>query len=290
MIIDSHVHLFSDRIIAGVSARKELVRELDLDTRRAADRTSEGALVREGQAAGLDACLLLPVAGPDEVRDVNRSFQAIARDEKFLLTGGTLHPDFPGNEGEISRLREAGIRAIKLCSFSQGFDPAARRTRDLLDRVQQCNIREGGRFFVIIDTFYRADIHFGSPARFLTTPARLGALVEAFPGIDFVAAHMGGLTAPVHEILDHLPPRENLYLETSNAAHTLQEEEFVLLLERHGPERILFGTDWPWFGPRDEMRRIDRLLDHAGYSGEDKARVFGMNACRLLGMIENAPG
>ena len=93
---------------------------------------------------------------------------------------------------------------------------------------------------------------------------------------------MGGLTAPFEDIIRCLPTRDNLYLDTSNAAHTLNEAEFVQLLRVHGPDRIMFGTDWPWFDPGEEILLIDRLLDRAGYSVNDKAKVFGGNIAELL--------
>jgi len=95
---------------------------------------------------------------------------------------------------------------------------------------------------------------------------------------------MGGLTAPFDEIVMHLPPMDNLYLETSNAVHTLSREQFISLLRAHGPERILFGTDWPWFGHKTQLALINDLLDSAGFAIEDKAKVFSGNINRLLNL------
>ncbi len=33
-------------------------------------------------------------------------------------------------------------------------------------------------------------------------------------------------------------------------------EQFIALLKRFGPERILFGTNWPWFEHEPEIARI----------------------------------
>jgi predicted TIM-barrel fold metal-dependent hydrolase len=95
---------------------------------------------------------------------------------------------------------------------------------------------------------------------------------------------MGGLDAPYDELRRHLGARPNLYLDTSNAAHTLSNASFCDLVAQHGPDHILFGTDWPWFSHEQEIALIDSLLDHAGFSEEEKAMVFGTNICRLLGL------
>ena len=85
----------------------------------------------------------------------------------------------------------------------------------------------------------------------------------------------------------HLAPRANLFFDTSNAAHTLSEKEFCRLLEWHGPEHILFGTDWPWFVPTSEVEHIDRLLGLANYSAQDKTKVFCTNLFNLLHLVES---
>ena len=116
-------------------------------------------------------------------------------------------------------------------------------------------------------------------------PSVLGELADHYPGINFIGAHMGGLDASDDEIRTHLTPRANLYLDTSNAAHTLSNQQFGDLITQHGPGHILFGTDWPWFMHESEIKLIDRLLDSAGFSEKEKTEVFYMNMAGLLGMV-----
>jgi len=81
-------------------------------------------------------------------------------------------------------------------------------------------------------------------------------------------------------------PSKNLYLDTSNATHTLSEKDFLRLLEIHGPDHIIFGTDWPWFDHKEELNILGRLLNLAGYNGEEKEKVFYRNIAGLLGINE----
>ena len=67
---------------------------------------------------------------------------------------------------------------------------------------------------------------------------------------------MGGLAAEFEELFMTLIPADNLYLDTSNAAHTLTNGQFIELLKIHGPNHILFGTDWPWFDHAAEISKI----------------------------------
>jgi len=286
MIIDSHVHIFSSQIITNVSAKAEMVKLLGLQADQARERIGADALEAECRAAGVKACLTLPTAKARDVEKINRISQRTAQEKDFLYSAGTLHPDYPHNREELFRLKSEGIRGIKLCSFSQGFALNALKTRQLFDMIQDLNVNQGGRFFVILDTFYKADLYFGTVPQHNTTPSVLGRLVQNYPKINFIAAHMGGLTARFEDICRHLPKAENFYMDTSNAAHTLEEKEFVRLLELHGPEHILFGTDWPWFGYAQEIELIDRLLAYAGFNDEEKHRVFCGNISDLIGIEE----
>ena len=288
MIIDSHTHLFTPDIVAKVSANRDLVAALGLQTGRALRRMGTASLVSEATAGGVDACLLLPVANENNVERVNTSFRAVTQGNAHLVPAGSLHPRFSGNREELDTLRSHGTRTIKLCSFSQEFSTDAVETIRLLDLISDANGRDLSPFFVLIDTFCKADRYFGTPAAYLTTPHRLGRLVAAYPDIVFVAAHMGGLGAACDEVLRHLPPRPNLYLETSNGAHTFTPDEFCRIAAAHGPDRIVFGTDWPWFGQAEEIDTVDALLARAGFSVRERARVFGGNMAALLGIGINS--
>ncbi len=282
-IFDSHIHLFSEAVIANVRSKRQMVRQLKLSANDAHTRTRVPALLRDMQAAHVAGALLLPTASAAGVHRTNRRCIEIAARTDALETAGTLHPQTPAlNEG-IACLQRHRVRIIKLCSFSQGFDLRAPETRSMFDALQSANRNSRRPMAVLLDTLYAADSHFGTRPEYNTTPRLLADLVDRYPDIGFIAAHMGGLNAPFDEIRTHLSPRANLFLDTSNAAHILTEREFCGLVTAHGPDKILFGTDWPWFLQAREVEKINGLLDIAGFSREEKGRVFYHNAAALIG-------
>jgi uncharacterized protein len=283
-IFDSHAHIYSPKVINNVMKLEGLAAAIGLDVAGAMQRLDKVSLMQESEAAGVEACLLLPTSPANRVRQTNELALQTIDGERNLYSAGTLHPSAAGMDREIEWLADRGIRALKLCSFSQDFDLDAEDTLRLFEMIRACNICRNGPFFVVLDTFYRADIYFRASARHLTTPEKLSRLAARFPEINFIGAHMGGLAAPYSEIEQYLIPQCNLYLDTSNASHILTREQFIHLLQIHGPERILFGTDWPWFGHKQEVGKIRTLLQDAGYSMQDQAKVFSGNICRLLGI------
>lgn len=283
-MIDCHAHLFHPKVIANVKKRSALVQRIRLNTEGADQRVGAGPLEQALHRNRFHACLVLPTALPHEVSRVNDALFKTLRASPLLYPAGTLHPDYHANPAELQKLRERDQRGIKLCSFSQRFSLEASPTLAMFELIQRVNVNEGGAFFVVLDTFASAHQFMGSPPEFTTTPGLLGQLVRLFPGLKFIAAHMGGLSADYTDIVNQLLPLENLYLDTSNAAHVLTENQFVSLLKRHGPENVVFGTDWPWFTHATEVGIISGLLKQAGFNEKQRQLVFTANMAGLMGI------
>jgi uncharacterized protein len=277
MIIDCHCHIFTKQVIQNVTSRMALVEELDLGVD--VEHRSEARVLDESARENHVAyCILLPTASPDKVRSENERYLSIADSFPRLRTLATLHPQMNLLADEAERMFDRGITGFKFSSFSQRFDLASVDVEKMLIMIQDTATRKRKAYTIVLDTFNRADIHFGAQGEHLTTPAKLNAVVRRHPDIRFLAAHMGGLAADFHHIRFDLKPASNLYVDTSNAAHTLSADQFVDLLQRHGADHILFGTDWPWFDHASEIPLIDSLLDQAGFGPDKKEAVFRKNA------------
>lgn len=282
MIIDAHVHDFSSKIVANVTKKEEMAKLLCLETIEAKERVGLANLLKRMKACNIDSALLLPTSPASIVEKVNSEFIEKAEQNNHLYTACTLHPEFKNIGNELKRLSENNIKAIKLCSFSQGFKLNSKKTLDLFNRIQNFNIKQGYSFFVILDTFTKAHKYFGTNPENTTSPELIQTLVKKFPGINFVAAHMAGLADSFENIKKHILKYDNLFLDTSNATHTLSQIEFVELLKIQGPEKIIFGTDWPWFDFKKEYELVNALSEKAGFSKAQKKMVFGKNIYNLL--------
>jgi predicted TIM-barrel fold metal-dependent hydrolase len=289
-IFDSHVHIFNRKIIGNVIPRTGLVQALFLEVEDIDNRLHPSALVEQMHAANVVGALMLPTSDVNKLAKVNRECIQMAAGVPELSTAGTLHPDFDAIEAELRYLNRASIHVIKLCSFSQKFALNHPKTIRMFDRIQSFNETAENPFSVVLDTLTLADRYFGSNPAHTTTPGTLMDLVDRYPGIRFIGAHMGGLGAPIEHLDRDLRPMPNLYLDTSNAAHTLSADHFVRMLERHGPEHILFGTDWPWFLHRREIALIDSRMEEAGFTGAEKQAVFSGNIEKILGISGRTSG
>jgi hypothetical protein len=281
MIIDCHCHIYTKEVILGMTSRKSLVEEvkLGIDIEHRSDAQVLDDSAKDHQ---VECCILLPVASPDKVQAENNYFLSIAAAFPRFKALATLHPQMKHLAAEVERMSESDIAGFKLSSFSQRFDLASGDAEKMFLSIAQIGRRKKKIFTLVLDTFNRADFHFGADPNHISTPAKLSYIAERHPDIRFLGAHMGGLAADFNRLHDDLKPAPNIYLDTSNAAHTLTAEQFVALLQKHGPDHILFGTDWPWFGHETEIPLIDALLDRAGFDRHQKEFVFCNNAKRIF--------
>jgi uncharacterized protein len=284
MIVDSHCHIFTERIVSNTTTKAAMLSELKLNTCGALERLRPEWLQDSLERNGIEKCLLLPTAAPEKVVGENDKFIKITSTFSRLFTLATLHPIMPGLVNEIQRMFDSGISGFKFSSFSQRFDLLSPESGAMLTEISRIGNSRSIRPIVVFDTFMRADIYYGAKFEHLSTPSKLFLIAQRYQGIKFVCAHMGGLLGDFYETRDVLRPLDNLYLDTSNATHTLSEEQFVELLQIHGASHVLFGTDWPWFLHEEELANIVSLMAKAGFTAIEQAKVLGENARELFGL------
>ena len=111
-----------------------------------------------------------------------------------------------------------------------------------------------------------------------STPDRLVKVLEAFPKMKVVAAHLGGLKM-LAEAKTQLVGK-NLYLDTSwtPTVGELDPKMVADLIMEHGPDKVLFATDYPFADVQKEIEAVSKLP----LSDEVKERIFWKNAKELF--------
>lgn len=260
MIVDFHAHVFPDRIAArAVSALEERG-----GVRACSDATVSG-LLRSMDRAGVGMAVVLPVSTKKEnVSSINRWAAGLRGDR--LEPFGTLFPGMHDVRDEAARLMEAGIRGVKIHSDYQGVDA---------DNPLMYPLYEACREYGIVALLHAGvDLALSPPVR--ATPEMIAAVLERFPGLTMIAAHMGG-----HRMWDDvksfLAGRE-VYFDTAFCPGKMPEETFRSLLRPHGAGRVLFATDYPWLGHEEALTAMNRW----DFSAEERRLILGENALRLL--------
>jgi predicted TIM-barrel fold metal-dependent hydrolase len=108
----------------------------------------------------------------------------------------------------------------------------------------------------------------------------LWRFVEETEGMTLVLAHWGGGLF-FYELMKSVRKRvENLYYDTAASPFLYAPEVYRIAAEILGPERILFGSDFPLIRPS----RYRREMEEGGLSVDAQEMIMGGNACRLLGL------
>lgn len=259
-IIDVHTHIWPDALapaaVSAVGSQGHIAAHYD---------GTVAGLKTAMDRAGVDVSVVLPVATkPRQVRTIN-DWAATLIGDRRIVPFGAMHPDFDDPAEEISRMRELGLTGFKMHPEYQSFDPLDAR----LEAVYAAAIEHGMTLF----------FHAGGDVAFDTvrgTPAVFAELLDGWPELHAVLAHMGGFRQ-WHEVTSRLAGRD-VYFDTAYTLGHLPDDEFVALAREHGTDRVLFGSDGPW---TDVAQQLDHLRGLPFTAAELDAILTG-NARQML--------
>lgn len=280
MIIDMHTHIFPEKISADVIEKLSRVSK----SKNFSDGTLNG-LKSSMNAAQIKISVILPVATTTkQVEKINNSSAAL-NEKNFgegIISFGCIHPDFTNYRAELRRVKNFGLKGIKIHPVYQDTN---------LDDVKYLRIIDcAAENDLIVVTHAGLDIGFPGVVR--CSPQMSKKVVEEVGAFKFVLAHMGGWKNWL-EVLKILSDT-GIFIDTSfstgkiipradfqweeDELKLLDAEKFMEFVKTFGAERILFGTDSPWTSARTSIDFIRNLP----LGDAEKEKILGLNAKKLL--------
>ena len=257
-IIDFHTHVYPERIAHKATRATCDFYGLDTDQTGTMDM-----LLQKGRAAGVTHYVLLPVAvQPRGVRAVNEFIVEQLRMHPECYGFGTVHPDMEDMAGEIDYIRSSGLLGVKLHPDMQQINTDDERLFPLYERLQAENMP----LFV----------HCGDEHRDFSHPRHLRRVIDRFPHLTVIAAHLGGWSK-WDEAVQYLKDTD-CYVDISSCMMFLPPEKVVEYVRAFGAHRVLFGTDFPIWNMAGEVENL-KLLP---LTDDEKERIFFRNAEGIL--------
>lgn len=261
MIVDVHTHAFTDEL--APRAIPTLAEQSGL---KPFHDGTVGGLLGEADRAGVDVCVVQPVATkPSQVCAIN-DWAAAAQTDRMRFFG-SMHPGFEDPAAEIARIADLGLRGIKLHTEYQTFRPDEDRMAPIYDALVEHGLAV---------LFHAGEDEF-LPTLYGASDA-FARMLDRWPELTAILAHMGGYRQ-WSAVSANLVGRR-CYLDTSYALGHMPDDDFVAMVAEHSPGRVLFGSDSPWDDMASQLARLRSLP----LSAEDREAIAGGNAARLLGL------
>ncbi|MBC7765764.1 MAG: amidohydrolase family protein [Hyphomonadaceae bacterium] len=119
-------------------------------------------------------------------------------------------------------------------------------------------------------------IHTGDVNETYSSPFRLANVLNWFPNLTVIAAHLGGYSK-WEEAAEFLHGK-HLYIDTSSSIAYLGAEKATKIIRAHGVDKVLFGTDYPKVRHKEELA----LFLSLPLTEDERRKILYDNAFKLL--------
>lgn len=191
-------------------------------------------------------------------------FDCAAQYPKKIFPLGSVHQDMDIQSicKELEYIKEKGARGLKLHPDFQHFKIEDPKMFPIYEAAQSIGLP--------------VLMHMGDENTVNSTPKALRFVSDKFPDLKIIAAHMGGWMA--WEESDEYLVGSRVYMDTSDALFVLKQERVFEMIERHGAEKIMFGSDFPFLETYPSYNEIDSLP----LTEEQKDYIFFKTAASLF--------
>lgn len=259
-VIDAHCHIYPTKIatraVAGTDSFYGLHSKFDgtVDT-----------LLKVGNESGVDRFIVQSVAtSPKQVESINRFIARETEKNGGKLVGlGTLHPDSENIEDDVKTIMELGLHGVKLHPDIQQFKIDDYRCLKIYEQCEKYGLP-------IL-------MHTGDSRYDYSNPNRLLPVMQIYTELTVVGAHLGGWSVWDSAVND-LSGLKNLYFDCSSCFPFIGNERVGNIIKRYGTDRVLFGTDYPMWSPKDEIKNLLSL----NLPDSDYEKIFYKNAIKVF--------
>lgn len=285
LVIDTHIHVYRSQEDAAAAKVSYQIWEYGDDPNvhfSASWGTADDALAAMEVAGASNAVVanLLDVPTPgvdrrDDLLAYNRWLCDLAARHPQFVPFLAVDPSILSVPELVSHIQEMvrdhGAQGIKLHPPLQRLDLADPTLWPIFEACRELDIG-----VLSHSGPSRSGKQYGEPDAFRP-------LLGAFPGLRIWLAHLGGAswqqTFGLARDFPHIYFDCCEIIEWLGAPHAPSQANFVHLVREIGAERVMMGSDFPWY---DIDHTVALIFDVPGLSEDEKRLIVGENAARFL--------
>lgn len=246
------------------------------------DVTTERTRILEARSPGMAASELEEAA--HYVDDLLR--EAYVAANRWVVDAACAHPMLTAYVGidpvvlpnpllqlHLTDMVVRGARGVKLHPVSQGFEPSDPRLDFLYELCTELDL--------VVLSHSGTGHRQGASAR----PREFAPVLDAHPRLKLVLAHLGGAAFEESCALADDYPQVAFDLseivEWVGAPNAPSRDQLVRIISRIGADRIMLGSDFPWYDP---AATADKVAALPGLGPLEAAALLGETAVRILGL------
>jgi len=277
MMIDFHTHIFPPRIKENrdwFTARDPLFRLLYSDPKARIITADELISNMDEHHVEVSVVLNIDWITPDLCHETNDYIlESMARFPNRLAGFCMVRLDSPdASLKELERCLKNGIKGVGEVRPSPEMLSEAGRIQPLIQEI--------------IDRGLILLTHCSEPVGHLyagkgdITPEILYPFIKRYPDLKLVCGHWGG-GLPFYALMPEVKKAfGNVYFDSAASPYLYSPAIYDQVAKLVGPDKILFGTDYPLISPARSLKEIES----AGIPEDVKAKLLCENARRLLGL------
>jgi predicted TIM-barrel fold metal-dependent hydrolase len=229
-------------------------------------------------------CVVLGMFAPESetaeeterFRTYNEWILSTASQSPHLTPLVAADPTVMGGQAGADHLRSAaerGASGIKIHPVVQGFFPNDPRMDPTYAVCEEMGLTVLSHSGTTKGPVQRSD------------PFAFSAVMDQHPRLHLLLAHLGG--ASWHQVAAFAAAYPTVSFDLceiiawTGAPGAPTADELGRLLLEIGPDRVLFGTDFPWY---ELDQTIDQLMSLPHLSDEERRGILGENAVRRMGL------
>jgi len=186
------------------------------------------------------------------------------------------HPAVPGGVREIERCLAAGARGIGELAFYLK-DRSADLQAILAPVAELC---QHYQVPLMLHTNDPTNVGAAYPGKAPFSLSAVYQAIKAFPETTWILAHWGG-GLPFYGLLKKEAPEvfKNVYFDSAASPYIYRPVIYRVVAEMVGPERVLFGSDYPLLPPS----RYVKEMAEANLPADWREMILGKNLAGLMG-------